>query len=98
MSRALLKIAAVAALPFVGSGCAVVPLAASGAVALGVNRSTESAIDNNLDAQEMNCSQLRARYAELNSNSLQRINPFANQALKAGQVRAIGQAKGCRIP
>lgn len=88
------------AIGVIGStGCvAAIPLAASGAVAYGVNASAKGAIDNNLDAQSMNCSQLRERYKQLESNKLANFNPFANQSLKVGQVRAIAQAKGCRFP
>lgn len=92
------KIAAIVCSLSLTQGClALVPMAASGAMAYATNSAAESAINNNLDAQRMNCRELRARYLELSQNPLQKMNPFANQAVKAGQVRAIAQAKGCRM-
>lgn len=82
-------------------GCAAaIPLAATaattGGIAYGANKSAESAANSGLDALEMNCSQLNVEYDRLNSNTLQKFNPFANQAAKAAQIKAIGQSKGCR--
>ncbi|NSY37541.1 hypothetical protein [Leisingera sp. ANG59] len=81
------------------SGCLAAALPVAGMVAgpALVNNTLDKTVDHNLKVQRMNCSQLRAEHARLESNKLARINPYGNWAVRRASVKEAAARRGCRL-
>lgn len=84
------------------SGCvAAVPLLTGAVVAggssLAVNSSVDGAVKSAVRAEQMNCRQLQEEYTRLDNDTLGRLNPFAQTAVKKASIIDIARAKGCRL-